>query len=369
MSNTHVSAQQTRTSTKAVKCVVWDLDNTIWDGVLLENEDVTLYENVAEIIKTLDSRGILQSIASKNDYQTALAKLQQLGLVEYFLYPQINWNAKSSSIREIARSINIGLDTLAFIDDQPFELAEVANEVPEILCLDAEMRNSLLDRPEMTPRVLTEDARNRRLMYLSDMERNAAEKSFIGPNEAFLQSLDMVFTIALASEDDLQRTEELTVRTHQLNTTGYTYSYKELNEFRLSDRYRLYIAGLDDKYGKYGKIGVTLVECQEDMWVIKLLLMSCRVMSRGVGTIMMNFLMQQALQAGVRLQAEFIPNEKNRMMLITYKFAGFKELERRGDLVIFECDLSLMQPFPTYVTVDYLESDGYQPGSEAAQAL
>jgi FkbH-like protein len=370
MIDTHAAEQQAGKQTKSIKCVVWDLDYTLWDGVLLESEEVTLYEHVTEIIKTLDSRGIIQSIASKNDYQTALAKLQHLGLAEYFLYPQINWSAKSSAVKEIARSLNIGLDTLAFIDDQPFELAEVAHEIPEILCIDASMCDTLLARPEMMPHFLTEDSRNRRLMYLSDIERNTAEQSFTGPNEDFLQTLDMVFTIALASQDDLQRTEELTTRTHQLNTTGYTYSYEELNEFRLSDHYKLYIAGLDDKYGKYGKIGVALVECQEDVWTIKLLLMSCRVMSRGVGTIMMNFLMRLSRQAGVRLQAEFIPNEKNRMMLITYKFAGFKELERNGNLVIFEGDLARIQPFPAYVTVNCQESfDKIQPDSEEALAL
>lgn len=356
MSNVHISEQLMENNTRSIKCVIWDLDYTLWEGVLLENEDVTLYENIPDIIKTLDSRGILQSIASKNDYRTALAKLEHFGLAEYFLYPQINWNAKSSSVREIARSLNIGLDTLAFIDDQPFELAEVAHEIHEVLCIDASTRDTLLARPEMMPHFITEDSRNRRSMYLSDIERNAAEKSFTGPNEEFLQTLDMVFTIALASQDDLQRAEELTARTHQMNTTGYIYSYDELDEFRLTERYKLYIAGLSDKYGDYGKIGVTLVECQEEVWVIKLLLMSCRVMSRGVGTIMMNFLMGQARQAGVRLHAEFIPNAKNRMMLITYKFAGFKELEKRGNLQIFEADLSHIQPFPAYVTVNCQES-------------
>lgn len=346
-----LSQQPGVTGRKSIKCVVWDLDNTLWDGVLLENEEVRLYAGVGEIIRTLDSRGILQSIASKNDEQTAMAKLQSFGLAEYFLYPQINWNAKSSSVREIARSLNIGLETLAFIDDQAFELDEVAHEVPEVLCLAASLRDTLLARPEMMPRFLTEDSRRRRLMYLSDIKRNSAEKDFSGPNEDFLRTLNMVFTLAPASQDDLQRAEELTIRTHQLNTTGYTYSYEELNEFRLSKRHKLYIAGLDDTYGHYGKIGLALVECGAKIWTVKLLLMSCRVMSRGVGTVMMNFLMGQAARAGVRFQAEFIPNEKNRMMFITYKFAGFQEVERRGDVVILEGDLSRIQAFPAYLTV------------------
>lgn len=109
-----------------IKCVIWDLDNTLWDGVLLEDNQVSLRDNVAELIKALDNRGILQSIASKNDYLKAMEKLRELGLREYFLYPQINWNSKAFSIKEIARLINIGTDAIAFIDDQPFELEEVS---------------------------------------------------------------------------------------------------------------------------------------------------------------------------------------------------------------------------------------------------
>jgi len=205
--------------------------------------------------------------------------------------------------------------------------------------------------PDMMPRFLTEDSRQRRQMYLSDMARNKAEEDFSGPNEEFLKTLEMVFTLAPASLDDLQRAEELTIRTHQLNTTGYTYAFEELNALRVSDRHMLYIAGLSDRYGHYGKIGLALVECDPRIWTVKLLLMSCRVMSRGVGTVMMNFLMGQAARAGVRFQAEFIPNQKNRMMFITYKLAGFQEVDRRGEVVILEGDLSRIQAFPTYLTV------------------
>ena len=93
---------------KSIKCVVWDLDNTLWQGVLLEDESVTLTEGIREIIVELDKRGILQSVASKNEFNTAMKKLQQLGLDEYFLYPQISWNSKSSSIQAIAKALNIG---------------------------------------------------------------------------------------------------------------------------------------------------------------------------------------------------------------------------------------------------------------------
>lgn len=336
---------------KTIKCVVWDLDNTLWNGVLLEGGSVILREGIVNLIKLLDSRGILNSVASRNSHEHAMAMLDQFGVSQYFLYPQINWNSKASSIREIARLINIGLDTIAFVDDQAFERDEVAFEIPEVLCIDALDALQMSDMPEMNPRFITEDSARRRSMYQADIERNQAEKDFVGSDEKFLATLDMVFTLKRAGEDDLQRAEELTVRTHQLNSTGYTYTYDELDEFRRSDTHRLYIAGLDDKYGTYGKIGLALVECQPEVWRIKLLLMSCRVISRGVGTIMVNYFMRLAKEHNVRLQAEFVSTDRNRMMLVTYRFGGFKQVQQDGNFIVFESDLNQIQALPGYVKV------------------
>jgi FkbH-like protein len=109
------------------------------------------------------------------------------------------------------------------------------------------------------------------------------------------------------------------------------------------------MARLEDRYGTYGHIGLTLVACGEEVWTLKLMLMSCRVMSRGVGSIMLSHVMNMAKDAGVRLQAEFVPTDRNRMMDITYRFAGFREVERVNNLVIFEHDLTNIQPYPNYV--------------------
>ncbi|MEH2112693.1 HAD-IIIC family phosphatase [Nostoc sp.] len=343
----HVNSKQK--DKKVIKCVVWDLDNTIWHGVLLEDEKVYLRKNIVDIIHTLDSRGIIQSIASKNEHAIAIAKLEEFGLREYFLYPQINWNSKAASIKEIANILNIGIDAIAFIDDQLFELEEVKFSLPQILCINADKIGNILDMPVMNPRFITEDSQIRRLMYISDIERQNAEKEFVGTADEFLATLNMNFTISSAKEEDLQRAEELTLRTNQLNTTGYTYSYDELNHFRQSDNHKLLIATLEDKYGSYGKIGLVLIECQLNSWTIKLLLMSCRVISRGVGTIMMNHIMSMAKSNNVRLVAEFVPNDRNRMMYISYKFAGFKEIANNNDSVILENDLSRIQPVPSYV--------------------
>ncbi|MCP5097299.1 MAG: HAD-IIIC family phosphatase, partial [Chloroflexi bacterium] len=311
---------------KFIKCVVWDLDNTVWRGVLLEDKTVVLKEEAVALIKEMDRRGILNSIASKNNLETAWAQLEAFGIADYFLYPEINWNPKSASLRAISQSLNIGLDTFAFVDDSQFEREEVAHELPDVLCLDAVEMDTMRQLPQFMPRFITPESGFRRKMYMSDMQRNRVEDSYIGNNEDFLTTLGMVFRIKQADESDLQRAEELTVRTNQLNTTGYTYSYQELNELRQSPQHLLLVSSLDDKYGTYGTIGLALVAKDDAFWTVKLLLMSCRVMSRGVGTIMMSYIMQQATAAGVRLCAEFMPNGRNRMMYVTYKFGGFREI-------------------------------------------
>jgi FkbH-like protein len=340
---------------QSIKCVVWDLDNTVWDGILLEDAEVTLRPHVVHILKTLDERGILHSIASRNDHDVAMAKLRELGIEEYFLYPQINWGSKAASVAQIAKDINIGLDAIAFVDDQPFEREEVAFSHDKVLCVDSARLEDFLDRPELNPRFITEDSRLRRRMYMADIERNRVEAEYVGPQEEFLATLGMVFTIAPCREEDLKRAEELTVRTNQLNTTGYTYSYEELDALRRSPRHRLLISSLEDRHGSYGKIGLTLIEMGEEIWTVKLLLMSCRVMSKGVGTIMIHHVLRLAKEAGVKLRAEFVSNDRNRQMLITYRFAGFKEVERVGEVSVMENDFSALQPPPPYVDLRVLE--------------
>ncbi len=340
-------------TTQVIKVLVWDLDNTLWDGTLLESDDVRPRADAVETIKALDGRGILHSIASKNEFELAMAKLREHGLDELFIYPQINWSSKAANIETIAKSINIGIDAVAFIDDQPFEREEVQHAQSKVLVLDpATDLAGLTERPEFIPRFITDESAIRRQMYRADIERNRQEDQFVGPSEEYLASLGMVFRIGRAREEDLKRAEELTVRTHQLNTTGYTYNYDELDALRKSDDHLLLVASLDDKFGTYGKIGLVLIEFGDEVWGIRLLLMSCRVMARGVGTVLINYLLSLARDAGVRLQAEFKTSDRNRQMLVTYKFAGFREVQRDGDLLLFENPLDRIQPFPDYIEVE-----------------
>ncbi|MBB5082707.1 HAD-IIIC family phosphatase [Nonomuraea endophytica] len=338
-----------------IKCIVWDLDHTLWDGVLLEDEEVHVRESVVEAILELDRKGVLHSVASKNDRDTALEKLRVLGLDKMFLFPQIGWNAKSDSIRRIAKALNLGLDAFAFVDDQPFELAEVAHEVPQVTCVDILELHDALERPEFQPRFVTDESALRREMYQGQIARDELESEFVGTNEEFLASLEMSFTIAPALRDDLQRAEELTVRTNQLNSTGRTYSYEELDTLRESPDHLVLVASLTDKFGSYGKIGLALVEKQEEVWRLNMMLMSCRVMSRGVGMVLLNHIMRLAAEAGAAVRADFVETGRNRMMQVTYAFAGFREVSRDGAHVVLEADLSVVQPPPSYVQLEIVE--------------
>ncbi len=342
-------------STKEVKCVIWDLDHTLWDGILVEADDIQLKPGIKEILHTLDARGILHSIASKNNYPDAMAKLKAFGLEEYFLYPEINWDAKSFGVGKIQKNLNFAMDTIVFIDDQPFEREEVKSVHPEITCMDALDYQKILALPRFNPRFITQDSSRRRSMYMDDIKRKVEEETFRGPSEVFLASLDMKFLIHEAREEDLKRAEELTVRTNQLNATGRTYDYDELNAFRLSPSHRLLVCELTDKYGSYGKIGLALIEINQDSWHLKLLLMSCRVMARSVGTVLMSYIMMETKKVGKILLADFKKTDRNRQMLVSYKFSNFKEVssDESGN-ILFQNDLSTIQPFPPYIDVRIL---------------
>lgn len=339
------------TEKSAIKCVVWDLDNTLWQGTLLEGDDIVLAPGAMSVIQALDHRGILQSIASKNDFDTAWGKLMALGVSEYFLYPQIGWANKSDSIKTIAEQLGVGLSSFALVDDQVLERDEVRHYLPEVATIDAADIGKLLGMARMQPRFVTGESKMRRKMYQADIRRKQFEGEFPGDKQEFLETLGMCLTIRIASELDLRRAEELTIRTNQLNTTGRTYSYEELKRLLNSRDYLLLVAELEDRYGSSGTIGLALVERRADVWLIKLLIMSCRVMTRGVGNIIISYVLESAKRSGVRMFAEFVATSLNRMMYVTYKFQGFYEVREDESSILLEHDLKTIRPYPGHITV------------------
>lgn len=336
---------------KQIKCVIWDLDGTLWKGTLSEGDNVFIPEYVKNVVTELDRRGIIQSIVSKNSFEPAMAKLKQLGVDEYFLCPQISWNPKSEGIKSILEILNLKPEAVAFIDDTPFERDEAKSVHPKISVYEDDEIKALVDRPEFQVRFITEDASKRRLMYQADIKRQDAEKTFSGTSDEFLASLGMKLDIKKVTEKDLQRVEELTLRTHQLNSTGYTYSYEELLSMSKSDDYLFYICGLNDKYGDSGKVGLLLLKKEEGALALKLLIVSCRVMSRGIGSVLLCYATIVAKKLGLKLYADFLETEHNRIMYITYKLNGFEEVSEDGNKLVLEYAQENPKPLPDYLEI------------------
>jgi FkbH-like protein len=334
-----------------IKCVIWDLDNTVWEGVLSEG-DVFLKPGIKELMETFDERGILQSIASRNNHDDAFAKLKSLGLDHYFLYPQINWGDKSGSIETIRKSLNIGINTLAFIDDQPMEREEVQQRHPEVYCLDSAGYLTFHEDKRFIPERVTEDSRQRRIMYQQDIARTQEEERYPESNLEFLKTLDMELLISLADETDLARAEELTIRTNQLNATGKIYGYDDLHALLNNDSYRLVLCELKDRFGTYGKIGLILLSVREEELHIEIMLFSCRVMSRGIGTVMLHYLHQKAEAKAQKLTASFKDTGRNRVMYMTYRMAGFEETsEVLNGCSVLEFKPSVQVEMPSYIKI------------------
>lgn len=308
-----------------VKCLIWDLDQTLWRGVLLEDDEVSVADEVRTTVAELDARGILQSVVSRNDHDHAWERLEKLGLAEYFVLPRIGWGRKSDAVAEIADTLGFAHGAIAFIDDQPVERAEVSHHLPEVRCYPADAAGSLVDLPEFSPAMVTEDARQRRLMYQAGFQRDSARTDFTGPDEDFLRSLNMVLRIQRAGEPELARVAELTLRTSQMNATGVHYSDADLRA-RLSDPgQEVLVTTLTDRFGPHGAVGVLLLEKSTRVWRLRLLATSCRVVSFGVGAAILRWLTDQAAGAGVHLVADFRRTERNRMMEVAYRFAGFDD--------------------------------------------
>ncbi|MYW01777.1 HAD-IIIC family phosphatase [Streptomyces sp. SID3343] len=308
-----------------VKCLVWDLDNTLWHGTFLEDENVDPFPTIREVVAGLDARGILQSVCSRNDHEPVWARLAALGMTDCFLVPEIGWGRKSEGIRRIADRLGFAPSTIAFIDDQAAERAEVAHHLPDVRCYRAEDAATLLDRPEFSPRTVTVDARRRRTMYRAGVRRTDERARFTGSHEDFLRSLELVMRVGRATDEELSRVEELTLRTSQMNATGVHYPDATLRALLDDSHHEVLVTTLTDRFGPHGAVGVLLLRKHSRVWHLKLLATSCRVVAFGAGTIILNWLVDQADRAGVHLLADFRATDRNRMMEIAYRFAGFDE--------------------------------------------
>lgn len=274
-------SKDTQTSAKTIKCVVWDLDNTLWDGILVEDgaDKLRLRPHIKEVLRTLDERGILASIVSKNNREEATAVLRSFGIEEYFLCPQISWQPKSQGIKTIARDLNIGVDSILFVDDSEFELQEVRTAHPFVRTVNA-LNHLAIPEMEGCQVEVTAESRNRRKMYQVESKRTIAASDFGGNYLAFLRDCNLKLSIYPMTRDNLNRVHELTQRTNQMNFSGNRYERNILEQILDTSYLDTYVLDVEDRFGSYGIIGFCVVDNRVPLMTD--LMFSCRVQSKRV---------------------------------------------------------------------------------------
>jgi methoxymalonate biosynthesis protein len=348
-----MSAAESDRPDRLIKCVVWDLDNTLWEGIAAEGDQGEVPppdERMLDIISHLEGRGIVSSVASRNDPSAMGSLLSHPALQGKFVAPQVSWEPKSGAVRRVATHLNIGLDSVAFVDDSPFERAEVSYLLPQVLVLAPEQLDEALEWPAFNPGSVTAEAGRRAEMYRQQEERRQAEAAFGGGRIDFLKWCEMRLTITAAVESDLARIVELTERTHQLNSTGRRYSHEEIGERIVDARWLVPVARLTDRFGDYGMIGAAIVDTRPpwspDVWLAELVMLSCRVEGRGIPAALLRWVMGEARSSGMKsLRAVYAINEQNLPMRLLFRQMGFRKIA--GDsFVTVARDLS--EPLPDY---------------------
>jgi len=283
---------------RKAKCIIWDLDNTVWRGTLAEDGIEGLWPDpaVKAIIEELDRRGILHSVASKNDPEPALAALDAFGLREYFLYPQIGWGPKSESIQQIAALLDVGLDTFVFLDDQAFERGEVGERLPQVTVLsDADLPTLLVNPLFDVP--ITNESANRRKMYLTDQIRKSAFEGSAGDYIDFLRGCLIHVEASRLSPEVIERAHELSQRTNQLNVSGRRYSRSQLLALQAPESpMAAYLFSCRDRFGEYGIIAMCVLD--ERGAQVESFMMSCRVQRKCVEQAIFAWLARKCAAAG-----------------------------------------------------------------------
>lgn len=315
---------------KKIKCIVWDLDNTMWDGTLIESgvEKLKLKNNIKEILTSLEEKGVIHSIASKNNPEEVFSALKHFGIEEYFLFPKISWIPKSAGIKEIARDLNIGVDSLLFIDDSVFEREEVKNSLPGVQVVDAAEYNSLLAM-ECFKGIVTEEGKNRKQLYLNEATRKEKSENFDGEYLDFLKSCDIRMELLPLVPEYYERVYELTQRTNQMNFSGNIYKAGDIEKIAGDDNLDKYVLKCSDKFGDYGIIGFALINKKENRLID--LMFSCRIQSKRVEHAFITFCLNKYLKDS-DFFVTYKRTERNKFSAQVFNDFKFKIESEKGDL-------------------------------------
>ncbi|HEX5759851.1 MAG TPA: HAD-IIIC family phosphatase [Thermoanaerobaculia bacterium] len=332
------------------KCVVLDLDNTLWGGVVGEegaagvkvgpgDPEGEAFADFQHRLKALQARGILLALCSKNNPADALEVFQtrpEMPLrLEDFAALEIGWEPKPQGLARIAEALNVGLDSLVFVDDNPAEVSLVNQMLPAVKTLllppDPADFAAALDRlTEFEKTAILEDDAQKTRQYRQNRERHELQLA-AGDLATYLASLRTEVTIQRARREDLPRVQQLFAKTNQFNLTTRRYSAAEVERFAASPQAELWVTRARDRFGDLGTIGVALLKREARTLTIDSLLMSCRALGRGIETAMMNLLKRRLLDdpQAADLRARFVPTPKNKPIESYLDEQGFQVIARR----------------------------------------
>jgi FkbH-like protein len=344
---------------RVCKVVVADLDNTLWGGVIGEDGVSGIkvdreypgiaYWNVQRALADVKRRGILLAIASKNNREDALEAFRSHGGMLLgagdFAAERINWIDKPTNLREIAAELNVGLDSLAFLDDNPTERERVRRELPEVTVLElpedpmgfaeAIRRAPVLERLSVS----AEDAERSR--YYADQRVRAVALGSAANVEEFYRSLAQEIEIGPVTPATLARAAQLTQKTNQFNLTTRRYSEQRLAELAANPAWAVHTVRVKDRFGDNGLVGVMITAAQGDSCEIDSFLMSCRVISRTVETAMLAYLAESCRARGLAcLRGWFLPTAKNTPAAEFYRKHGFELCTTTDAGTLWHLDLS-----------------------------
>jgi FkbH-like protein len=336
------------------KCIVLDLDNTLWGGIVGEEgfNGIKLgpeppgntFMEFQRVLLSLQQRGIILAINSKNNFEDAIKVIKDHPYMilreEHFASIKINWKDKVSNMREIVKDLNIGSDSLIFIDDDPVNREFVKSTIPEILVLDvvndssiyASMIENMIDFSVLK---ITDEDKNRGKMYLKQKEVNELQEST--PDlETFLSQLNLKITIKEVDEFTLPRTSQLILKTNQFNLTTKRYQQIEIGKMISDSNFFVGCAQVEDKFGDNGITGVFIIRKEnEKEWIIDTFLMSCRIMGRDIEKGIMAFIINKAKENKVKkIRADFIPTQKNKPIGNFLSDCGFEKDEDSWTYII-----------------------------------
>jgi FkbH-like protein len=351
------------------KCIVLDLDNTLWGGILGEvgPEHIQLdtdgpgkaFYDFQTMLVNLCQSGILLSICSKNDEDLVMETLKSHPAMvikpEHLSAVRINWAPKSENIRSLAEELDIGLDTFLFLDDSPHEREEVRRALPAVTV--PEMPNDFASYPSFLAALptlntfhVTDTDRKRYVRYFHERQRRQA-KTEEGSLEDYLASLGTKLTVQAATDHAIPRVAQLTQRTNQFNLTTKRYTEATIREKTESDKWMILTASSEDRFGDSGIVGAAIVALRDNDAELDTFLMSCRVLGRGVEDAFFHAVAYCCRQKGrKRLVAQYIPTERNRRAAAFLAEQG--ALKREHDYLL---DLDQLPLPPGHVEIRYEE--------------